>query len=277
MIIKKKRFDEERAFYGSENVNLSECEFSGAADGESAFKESRNILAEKCQFKLRYPFWHCFGVDVRESIFSNTCRAPLWYSKSINISMSSLHGTKAIRECRDVDIRNTDIISDEFGWYSDGVEIANSSLSGEYALMRSKNLKFKSFSLKGKYSFQYIENATFESCNLDTKDAFWHAKGVTVKNCRVKGEYLAWYAEDITFINCKIIGTQPLCYCHGVRIIDCEMIDTDLAFEKSDVQATITSPVISIKNPRCGRIELPSGADVILDDPNSKCEIVFKD
>ena len=65
---------------------------------------------------------------------------------------------------------------------------------------------------------------------------------MVVRNSTVKGEYLAWYCENVTFEHCKIIGTQPLCYCKGLRLVDCEMIDTDLSFEKSQVEATITTP-----------------------------------
>ncbi|MFR2561657.1 MAG: DUF3737 family protein [Anaeromassilibacillus sp.] len=92
-----------------------------------------------------------------------------------------------------------------------------------------------------------MENSIFENCIFDTKDAFWHAKNVTVRNSIVKGEYLAWYCENVTFENCKIIGTQPLCYCKGLKLIHCEMIGCDLAFERSEVEAMITTPVLSIK------------------------------
>lgn len=82
----------------------------------------------------------------------------------------------------------------------------------------------------------------------------------------VKGEYLAWYSEDITFINCKIVGTQPLCYCKNLKLINCEMVDTDLCFEKSEVEAVITTPVVSIKNPYSGKITVPSVGEIIIDD-----------
>ena len=127
--------------------------------------------------------------------------------------------------------------------------------------------------MKGKYSFQYIENSIFENCIFDTKDAFWHAKNVTVRNSIVKGEYLAWYCENVTFENCKIIGTQPLCYCKGLKLIHCEMIGCDLAFERSEVEATITTPVISIKNPKSGTIRVPAVDEIIRDDPNSQGQI----
>ena len=129
--------------------------------------------------------------------------------------------------------------------------------------------------MKGKYSFQYIENSVFENCEFDTKDAFWHAKHVLVRNSVVKGEYLAWYCEDVTFENCQIIGTQPLCYCKNLKLIHCEMIDTDLCFEKSDVEATVTTPVISIKNPHAGHIYVPQVGEVIMDDPKAKGEVII--
>ena len=94
-------------------------------------------------------------------------------------------------------------------------------------------------------------------------------------NCTVKGEYLAWYCENVTFDHCTIIGTQPLCYCKGLTLIDCEMVDCDLAFEGSQVQAALTTPVVSIKNPLAGsRISVPEVGTVIRDIPEAAGEIV---
>ena len=108
---------------------------------------------------------------------------------------------------------------------------------------------------------------------LDTKDAFWHCKNVTVKNSVVKGEYLGWYSENLTFINCKIIGTQPLCYCKNLKLVGCEMADTDLSFEYSEVEAEIKGTVLSVKNPKSGRITADAVSEIILtDDSQVQCE-----
>jgi hypothetical protein len=106
---------------------------------------------------------------------------------------------------------------------------------------------------------------------LDTKDAFWHAKNITVRNSTVKGEYLAWFSEGLTLINCKIIGTQPLCYCKDLTLIDCTMEDTDLSFEYSDVEATVTGHIHSVKNPRSGHIVADSVGEVIFGDAVMEC------
>lgn len=149
----------------------------------------------------------------------------------------------------------------------------NCKAESEYFMLRSEKLNFKNIELSGKYSFQYITDSVFENCVFNTKDAFWHAKNVVVKNSIIKGEYLAWYSENITFDHCTIIGTQPLCYCKGLKLIDCKMEDADLSFEKSDVDATLISSIISIKNPTSGIITVPSVEEIIRDDPNSACII----
>lgn len=274
-IIENQTFSKERDFYGSENIKLINCTFKGIEDGESAFKESKNILIESCLWDLRYPFWHDNKVVINDTTLTTNCRAALWYSNDITITNCKLHGIKALRECKDIIIDNTSIISPEFGWFNNNIKLTNSSAEVEYFMMKSNNLVFENVNLKGKYSFQYIENATFINCCLDTKDAFWHGKNIVVKDCIVKGEYLAWYAENLTFINCKIIGTQPLCYCKKLKLVDCEMIDCDLSFEKSDVMATITNEILSIKNPLTGLIEVNGVKEVIIDDPLSKCKIVI--
>lgn len=273
--IENQTFDSERALYGSKELLVKNCSFDGPADGESAFKESSDIQAEDCYFNLRYPFWHDHRLAVSRSEMTALCRAALWYSDNITITDTKLHGIKALRECAQVKMKGCDIISPEFGWSVQNIEMENCTAESEYFMMRSTGLHFKKVSLKGKYSFQYIENALFEDCIFDTKDAFWHAKNVVIRNCTVKGEYLAWYCENVTFEHCTIIGTQPLCYCKNLKLVDCELLEADLCFEKSTVEASITTPVISIKNPYAGHITVPSAAEIIQDDPDAKGEIII--
>ena len=253
-IIENRSFDEERALYGRKNISVRKCSFDGPADGESALKEARNVEAKDCYFDLRYPFWHNKKLKIQGSVMTENCRAALWYSDDIKIYDSRLHGIKALRECSNVIIRDCDIISPEFGWSVKNITMESTRAESEYFMMRSENLNFKNVNFKGKYSFQYTENAVFENCVFDTKDAFWHGRNITVKNSIIKGEYPAWYSEGLTLINCTVIGTQPFCYCKNLMLINCEMTDTDLAFERSEVEADITTRVESIKNPLSGHI-----------------------
>ena len=273
-IIANKTFDEERALYNAKNLTVKNCSFDGPADGESAFKEGNSIVVENCLFNLRYPFWHDDELKITGSEMTELCRAALWYSNNIIITDTKLHGIKALRECSHVTMRGCDVISPEFGWSVCGITMEDCTVESEYFMMRSERLNFQNVRMKGKYSFQYITDSVFENCIFDTKDAFWHGKNITVRNSVVKGEYLAWYSENMTFENCKIIGTQPLCYCKNLRLIDCEMIETDLSFERSEVEAVLTAPIISIKNPLSGHIHVPKVEEIIMDIDEAKGEII---
>ena len=123
-----------------------------------------------------------------------------------------------------------------------------------------------------------MENLTIDNSNLDTKDAFLHIKNVVVKNSLVKGEYLGWFSDGLTLINCKIIGTQPLCYCKNLKLINCTMEETDLSFEYSDVEADIKGNIMSIKNPKSGRIIADSIGEIIKEDSimEDTCDIIIR-
>ena len=272
-IIENKNFPNERALYGVNEVELKNCTFQGEEDGESALKEARNISLKDCFMDLRYPLWHDENVSLERVEMTSNCRAALWYSGRIAVKDSKLHGIKAVRECADIELLNTSVISPEFGWRNHRIVGKDVSVEGEYAFFESSHVQFTRLRLKGKYSFQYVHDLVIEDSNLDTKDAFWHTKNVLVKNSVIKGEYLAWYAENITFENCTIIGTQPLCYCKGLTLKNCKMIACDLSFEYSDVDADIIGSVDSVKNPKSGKIVADEYGEIILtDDSKVKCE-----
>ncbi len=132
--------------------------------------------------------------------------------------------------------------------------------------MHTSGLRLDNFRLTGKYSFQYTENAEIHNSELNTKDAFWHGRNITVYDSTVNGEYLGWYSENLKFVRCRISGTQPLCYCKSLVLEDCEMIGCDLSFENSDVTANIKGSIMSVKNPRSGRIFADHIEDLIMDE-----------
>ena len=264
--IENQTFDEERALYGQRSLVVRNCRFDGPADGESAFKECENVTVDGAFMNLRYPFWHDRGLTLRNVEMTELCRAALWYSRDVTIEGSLLHGIKALRECERVRVSGCDIVSPEFGWSTRAITMDDCAAQSEYFMMRSTNLRFRNVRFLGKYSFQYIEDAVFENCDFDTKDAFWHARNVVVRNSHVRGEYLGWYSENVTFENCLIEGTQPLCYCEDLHLVNCRTEGCDLAFERSHVQATLTTPIVSIKNPLEGsRISVPDVGEVIRD------------
>lgn len=248
-IIKDITEDKERAFYHQTDTIFKNIKITGIADGESSFKEAKNIQVMDSYFNLRYPFWHNTNLLVDNCELTNLNRAAFWYDNQVVINNSILNGIKALRECENVVLKDSTAVSDEFGWFSNQIYATNFSLESSYAFLKTNNIHLKNFSLKGKYSFQYVKNCLIEDSFLDTKDAFWESENVTVKNSTIKGEYLGWYSKNLTLDHCVIDGIQPLCYAKGLKLIDCVMKNATLAFEYSEVQATILSTIDSVKNP----------------------------
>lgn len=269
--IEKKNFDEERALYHLQNALVQDCVFAGPADGESALKEAHHIRVEDCDFSLRYPFWHTEDFEIVNTRMDEKTRAAIWYAERGVIRDSKLGGIKCLRECADIQIADSEIISPECGWKCRRICMENVKAESEYFLFESSDIIIDHLQMKGKYSYQYVENMEIKNSELDTKDAFWHSKNVTVRDSVVKGEYLGWYSENLTLINCRIIGTQPLCYCKGLKLVNCTMEDTDLSFEYSEVEADIKGHIVSVKNPKSGYVKADSIGEIIRENAVMDC------
>jgi hypothetical protein len=271
-------YENERSLYNQKDLEVISCRFEGPTDGESPLKEGTNISAKACYFDLRYPFWHDENLIVENCTLTEKSRAAFWYDNHVNVSASTLHGIKAFRECQDVKLKDCDVISPEFMWRDNGVLIDRCSVKSEYPFFEDTQLNADRLTLEGKYSFQYVKGGTIAHSELHTKDAFWHSEGLIVSDSLIDGEYLGWYSKNLHLIRCHINGTQPLCYCEGLVLEDCTMENTDLAFEYSDVQATIKGSIASVKNPRSGKIVADEIGAIIHQDSKypSNCEILVR-
>ncbi len=272
-IIKNQTFPHERDLYGEKDIELIDCRFEGPEDGESALKEASSVTLDHCYMDLRYPFWHVDGLKITDSELTPNCRAAIWYSRDIDISHTHMFGIKALRECSNIKLSNLEVLSPEFGWRSNDFSISSSKIESEYAFFEAKNIQADNLHFAGKYAFQYTKDVTITNSEFHTKDCFWHSRNVVVRDSFIDGEYLAWYSDGLTLINCRIKGTQPFCYCKNLKLIDCVFLGADLAFEYSDVEATISGEIISIKNPRSGTIKLAKPTEIILtEDSKYPCD-----
>lgn len=269
--ISGKTFDEERSLYNLSDADVLNCTFAGKKDGESVLKECRNVNICDCSFSLRYPIWHAKKFTLLNCSLDEFTRAPLWYSTEGVITNCKINSIKCLRECKNITVNDSSVVSDEFGWRCKDLKITNSKINSVYFLFESKNVQIDNLKMSGKYSFQYMDNLYIKDSVLDTKDAFWHSKNVLVENSVIKGEYLGWFSKNLTFVNCKIIGTQPLCYCKNLKLVDCTMEDTDLSFEYSEVDADIKGSILSVKNPKSGVIKADSIGEIIQGDSVMKC------
>lgn len=265
-VIQDKIVDGERPLYGSREIEL--CNVT-IGEGESGLKESQGVRAKDCRFEGMYVLWECRDVECTGCHFSASDRAPLWYGRNIRLYDCRINAPKALRELHNLTLRNVRIknAAETFWFCTDG-QLSDVRMDyAEYAFFQSADLRIDRLTLHGKYTFQYARNIEIHNAFLNTKDAFWESRDCTIYDSQIRSEYLGWYARNLRLVRCHISGTQPLCYCENLVLEDCIFApDADLAFEYSTVQATILSPVTSIKNPKSGNIVCRSCGEIIRDN-----------
>ena len=195
-------------------------------------------------------------------------RAALWYSQNLQMTDTVVEAPKMFREMDGIRLENVQLPNAlETLWQCRNVALKNVQIDkADYLFMHSEDIRIENYSQNGNYSFQYCKNVEIRNAVINSKDAFWNTENVTVYDSELNGEYLGWHSRNLRLVNCKISGTQPLCYAHNLIMEDCIMgDDADLCFEYSSVDATINSPVHSVKNPRAGIILAESYGEIIID------------
>lgn len=176
--------------------------------------------------------------------------------------------------------------------------IENKSFDEERALYGTHELLIKNCSFDGpadgESAVKESGNIKAEHCFFNLRYPFWHDQKLTIANSEMTSGCRAalWYSNHVNISNTKLHGIKALRECSDVaiqncdiispefgwsvqKIINCEMIETDLAFEKSQVEAEIITKIDSVKNPLSGRITAPDIGEVILDDCNAKGKIII--
>lgn len=264
--IRNEEFGGERPLFASHYLNLENVTIHA---GESALKECSDITAVNCRFEGKYPFWHVDRFTIKDCLFTPGARAALWYSNDLEMSDTLVEAPKMFREMTGIKLRNVTIPdAQETLWHCrsidcEAVEVKNA----DYLFMHCDNIKINRWKQQGNYSFQYCRNVKISNAKIDSKDAFWNTENVTVTDSELNGEYLGWHSRNLKLVRCHISGTQPLCYAKGLILEDCTFDpDCDLAFEESELNATVNSVITSVKNPTSGIIRAKGYGEIILDE-----------
>ncbi len=264
-LVKDKEFGGERPLFATHNLRLENVTIHA---GESALKCCRNIEAVGCTFEGKYPFWHVDGFRVENCLFTPGARAALWYSRGLEMTDTVVEAPKMFREMQNLSLTRVRIPdAQETLWHCCVVKLREVEVDhADYLFMHSADIDIENYRQQGNYSFQYCRDVEIRNAKIDSKDAFWNTENVTVYDSELTGEYLGWHSKNLRLVRCHISGTQPLCYCEGLVMENCTMGgDADLAFEDSDVTATVLSNIVSVKNPRTGSIKALAIGETIID------------
>lgn len=255
---------EERSLYASAFVQVTDCVFRG--DGESPLKESHDLIIENTTFQWKYPLWYCRNVQMKGSTCFEMARAGMWYTDHMQVEDCLIEAPKSFRKCYDLSFRSTSFTkAEETLWNCEGVKLDTVTAKGDYFCMGSSDLYIDHLNLIGNYCFDGVKNVEVHNARMIGRDCFWNSENVTVYDSYISGAYLAWNSKNITFINCTIESLQGLCYMDNLVMKNCRLINTELAFEYSTVDADLRGHVVSIVNPKSGRIAVDTVGEIILE------------
>lgn len=278
-LISNAEYGGERPLFGLHDARLDHVTIH---PGESALKQCSRLVVSHCSFNGKYPFWHNSDCLIHDCIFREGGRAAIWYSHRITMRDTLVEAPKMFRDMTGLSLQRVKMPHAlETLWNCSEVSLEDVQIDqGDYLFMHSDNIRVDQLTLHGNYSFQYCRNVEIRNSVLHSKDAFWNTKNVTVYDSLLDGEYLGWHSENLRLVRCRIAGTQPLCYATNLIMEDCTMAeDCDLAFEYTDLQADISGPVHSIKNPAGGCISADSIGDIIINEycpAPGACKVITK-
>lgn len=263
--INGKYFDGERPLFNEHYLNITDTIFG---QGESPLKEAGDLNLTDVTFKWKYPLWYAEHVKVDDSIFETMSRSGIWYTDDIEINNSALQAPKLFRRASDIRLNHVHFAdAEETMWTCRDIKLNDVQVNGNYFGKDSENIYAENLNVVGNYVFDGAKNVEVHNSTFVSKDAFWNCENVTVYDSKISGEYLAWNTKNITLVNCTIVSDQGLCYIDGLKMVNCKILRTDLAFEYcSNIDAEITTNVMSIKNPISGSIKVKSVDKIIFDD-----------
>lgn len=257
-------FDGERPLFGLHDAKLTRTTFG---KGESPLKNAGNLDLDKVIFQWKYPLWYDQHVKVNNSMFETMSRSGIWYTHDIEMNNTAVQATKEFRRASAVTLNNVHFAdAQETMWMCKDIKMNNVQVNGDYFGMNSENIYADHLNVIGNYAFDGAKNVEIHNSTMVTKDNFWNCDNVVVYDSFLNGEYLAWNTNHITLVNCTIESDQGLCYTKNLTLKNCKLLRTDLAFEYCEnIDATIDSDIMSVKNPISGKIHAKHIDEIIMD------------
>ena len=87
-------------------------------------------------------------------------------SHHLKLDKVNLVGNYSFDGCKDVEVRNSKLISKDAFWNSENITVYDSFISGEYLGWYSKNLTFINCTIESMQGLCYIDNLVMKNCKL---------------------------------------------------------------------------------------------------------------
>lgn len=153
-------------------------------------------------------------------------------------------GESAIKECRDITVKNCFFNLRYPFWHTDNAEIENCELTDKCraALWYDKNISMIGCKLHGIKALRECEDISLAGCDVDSPEFLWRCQNVKVKDTAMVSEYPFFQCENVTINGLTMKGKYSFQYVENMTIADSNLDTKDAFWHSKNV--TVTDSVV---------------------------------
>lgn len=138
---------------------------NSAIEAPKNFRRCKELTLKNVSFpNAAETLWSCDGVVISNVVAKGDYFA--MNSQKINADSLTLYGNYSFDGAKNVEIKNSRLLSKDAFWNSENVTVYNSFISGEYLGWNAKNLTLIDCTVESLQGLCYIENLKMKNCRL---------------------------------------------------------------------------------------------------------------
>ncbi len=146
----------------TEHITVSDS----AVEAPKNFRRCRDLHLENVSFSnAAETLWSCRDITLEKVVVT---RGDYFAMNSENLAVDglTLYGNYSFDGCRNVEIRNSHLLTKDAFWNSENVTVRDSFISGEYLGWNSRNLTLIDCTIESLQGMCYCENLKMVNCRL---------------------------------------------------------------------------------------------------------------
>lgn len=168
----------------------------------------RNIVAKDCKWfdMARAGVWYTDNISVENAMIEAPKNFRRCRGLTLN-NVDFFNAQETLWSCDGVTLEQVTAKGDYFAMNSCNMKISGFKLDGNYSFDGCKNVEIRDSVLLSKDAFWNSENVTVYDSFISGEYLGWNAKNLTLVNCTIESLQGMCYIDNLVMKNCKLINT----------------------------------------------------------------------
>ena len=147
-------------------------------------------------------------------------------------------GESPLKECRDIDVKNSVFKWKYPIWYSNNVDVNDSiwSKDARAGVWYTNSISVKNSLIEAPKNFRRCDGVTLENVSLsNASETLWSCKNIELKNVNVRGDYFAMNCENLDIDNLDLVGGYSFDGVKNMTIRNSKILTKDAFWNSENV------------------------------------------